>query len=68
MLIDQLFTRKTITKKSIKQKTGSLKRSIKFMDFYIDGLKKKERKITKSEPPYTRRLKENIMNNFRQPH
>lgn len=68
MLTDQLFIRKTITKKSIKQKAGSLKRSIKLMDFYLDGLKKNKEKLPKSEPPYRRRLKENIMNNFRQPH
>lgn len=68
MLIDQLFT-KNNHKKSIKQKTGSLKRSIKLMDFYLDGLRKKEGKLPKSEPPYRRRrLTENIMNNFRQPH
>lgn len=55
-------------KKSIKQKTGSLKRSIKLMDFYLDGLRKKKEKLPKSEPPYRRRLTGNIMNNFRQPH
>lgn len=37
------------------------------MDFYLDGLRKKEGKLPKSEPPYRRRLTEN-MNNFRQPH
>lgn len=69
MLTDQLFTRKTITKKSIKEKTRSLKRSIKLMDFYLDGLRKKKEKLPKSEPPYRRRrLTENIMNNFKQPH
>ena len=69
MLIDQLFTRKTITKKAIKEKTLSLKRSIKLMDFYLDGLRKKKEKLPKSEPPYRRRrLTENIMNNFKQPH
>ena len=68
MLTDQLFTRKTITKKAIKEKTLSLKRSIKLMDFYLDGLRKKKEKLPKSEPPYRRRLTENIMNNFKQPH
>lgn len=69
MLTDQLFTRKTITKKSIKEKTRSLKRSIKLTDFYLDGLRKKKEKLPKSEPPYRRRrLTENIMNNFKQPH
>lgn len=51
-----------------KTKNWLFKKINKINDFYLDGLRKKEGKLPKSEPPYRRRLTENIMNNFRQPH
>ena len=47
MLTDQLFTRKTITKKAIKEKTSLFKKINKINGLLSRWTKKKERKIAK---------------------
>ena len=68
MLTDQLFTRKTNHKKINNTKNWLFKKINKIHGLLSRWTKKKKEKLPKSEPSYRRRLKENIMNNFRQPH